>query len=68
MKPNGCNEDGWDLYEQKTREEFEYLAQRRGYSLERDVVHDWFYAEQRTVDAWEMYHRGHVSGRVWNAD
>lgn len=35
MKPNGCNEDGWDLYEEQTRQDFEYYAVRRGYSVVR---------------------------------
>lgn len=66
MKSNGCNEDGWDLYEEQTRQEFEYYAVRRGYSVVRDSEYSFFYAEQRTADAWEMYHHGHVKGRVWN--
>ena len=66
MKPNGCNEDGWDLFEQQTREEFEHYAVRRGYDITRDSEYSFFYADKRTENAWEMYHQGHVSGRTWN--
>jgi hypothetical protein len=66
MKPNGCNEDGWDLYEEQIRQWFEYYAVRRGYSVERDKDYNFFYAEQRTADAWEMYHQGHVKERAWS--
>jgi hypothetical protein len=65
MKPNGCNEDGWDLYEESTRQEFEYYAVRRGYSVVRDPEFNFLYAEEHTEAAWEMYHQGHVSGRGW---
>lgn len=65
MKPNGCNEDGWDLYEQQTKEEFEYYAVRVGYGITRDSEYSFFYADTRTEDAWRMYHQGHVSGRRW---
>lgn len=66
MKNNGCNEDGWDLYEDHTRKEFEFYAVRQGYVLTRDTECPWVYAEQCTEDAWRMYHVGHVSGRTWN--
>lgn len=66
MKSNGCNEDGWDLFEQQTKAEFEHYAVRQGYSIERDSEYSFFYADSRTEDAWRMYHQGHVSGRVWN--
>ncbi len=66
MKNNGCNEDGWDLYEEQTRQEFEYYAVRRGYSVGRDKEYSFFYAEQRAADAWEMYLHGHVKGRGWD--
>lgn len=65
MTNSGCNEDGWDLYEEQTRLEFEYYAARRGYSIERDIEYNFFYAEKRTADAWEMYHHGHVRGRMF---
>ncbi|MCY1184302.1 hypothetical protein D9M73_249840 [compost metagenome] len=68
MKNNGCNEDGWDLFEDRTRQEFEYYAIRRGYSLMRDIEYSFFYADSRTEDAWRMYHQGHVSGRTWSLD
>ncbi|QHJ82006.1 MAG: hypothetical protein [Bacteriophage sp.] len=66
MKPNGCNEDGWDLFEESTRKIFEEYAYRRGYSIVRDSEYSFFYADPRTEEAWEMYHRGHVKGRTWN--
>lgn len=57
---------GWDLYEEQTRQEFEYYAVRRGYSVVRDSDYSFFYAEERTERAWEMYHQGHVKGRTWS--
>ena len=66
MKSNGCNEDGLDLFEQQTKQEFEYYAVRRGYDITRDTEYSFFYADTRTEDAWRMYHQGHVSGRVWS--
>lgn len=66
MKTNGCNEGGWDLFEQQTKEEFEYYAVRRGYDIIRDSEYSFFYADAWTEMAWEMYHQGHVSGRVWS--
>ena len=66
MKPNGCNEDGWDLFEPQTKEEFEYYAFLRGYDITRDSEYSFSYADKRTEDAWGMYHQGHVSGRVWD--
>jgi len=68
MKSNGCNEDGWDLFEEQTRQEFEYYAVRRGYSVVRDSEYSWVYADKRTADAWEMYHHGHVKGRTFNEE
>lgn len=62
---NGCNEDGWDLYEEQTRKEFEFYACRQGYDMTKDSECPWIYKEQRTEDAWRMYHVGHVKGRVW---
>lgn len=66
MKSNGCNEDGWDLFEEQTRQAFEYYAVRRGYSVERNGEYNFFYFEDRTEDAWEMYRKGHIDGRVWD--
>ncbi len=66
MKSNGCNEDGWDLFEEQTRQEFEYYACRQGYNLAKDSEYSLFYAEPHTEDAWRMYHQGHVSGRVFS--
>lgn len=66
MKSNGCNEDGWDLFEEQTRQEFEYYACRQGYDLFRHPEDTWCYFNQRTEDAWRMYHVGHVKGRTWN--
>lgn len=66
MKNNGCNEDGWDLFEEQTRQEFEHYASCQGYDLRRHPENTWCYFNQRTEDAWRMYHVGHVSGRTWN--
>lgn len=66
MKSNGCNEDGWDLFEEQTRQEFEYYACRQGYDLFRHPEDTWCYFNQRTEDAWRMYHVGHVKGRTWS--
>lgn len=63
---NGCNEDGWDLFEEQTRQEFEYYAKSQGYSVERNTEYNFFYADVETENAWRMYHLGHVSGRTWN--
>lgn len=65
--PNGLNPNGWDLYEAQTKEEFEFYAHRRGYLLDKDELGPMFYANPRTQDAWEMYHKGHVMGRGWKA-
>ena len=61
MKPNGCNEDGWDLFEQQTKEEFEYYAVRRGYDITRDSEYSFFYADTRTEDAWETVSYTHLT-------
>lgn len=66
VKSNGCNEDGWDLYYQETRDEFEYIAFRKGYDLTYDIECPWTYLNNTTDIAWEMFHIGHVKGRVWN--
>ena len=66
IKSNGCNEDGWDLFEEQTRQEFEHYACRRGYDLYKHPDYPWQYFNTRTEDAWEMYHHGHVKGRNWN--
>lgn len=66
IKSNGCNEDGWDLFEEQTRQEFESYACRRGYSVVRVSEYNFFYDDPTTQDAWEMYHQGHVKGRAWN--
>lgn len=65
MNYNGCDEDGWDWFQEQTKAEFEQYALRQGYSLARDVEYSFFYADPRTEDAWRMYHQGHVSGRTW---
>jgi len=65
VRDNGCNEDGWDLYEQQTREAFEFIACRTGFSLKRDEECPWMYAEKNTQDCWRMFHSGHVKGRGW---
>lgn len=65
IKNNGCNEDGWDLYEESTRKEFEEYACRQGYDLTRDAQLTFLYAQERTEDAWRMFHMGHVKGRMW---
>jgi len=66
MKANGCNEDGWDLYEEQTRSEFELYARTQGYDLTRDSEYSFMYARTKTNSAWVMYHKGHVDGRVWS--
>jgi len=63
MKPNGCNEDGWDLFEESTLKEFEEYACRQGYDLTKDAELTLLYAQERTEDAWRMFYAGHVSGR-----
>jgi hypothetical protein len=65
MECNGCNEDGWGLFEQQTKEGFEHYAVRRGYDITRDREYSFLYVDKRTEGAWEMYHQGHLSGRVW---
>lgn len=62
---NGCNEDGWDLFEEETRQQFEEIARRKGYCLVRDNECIWCYADKRTEEAWRMFHVGHVKGRAW---
>lgn len=67
MKSNGYNEDGWDLYEEQTRCEFEEYACRKGYALARHPEYKWEYLNNSTGKVWDMYHHGHVKGRTWNA-
>lgn len=60
----GSNEDGWDLFEQQVREDFESIAHRKfSLVLTRDVEYPWVYADKNTEDMWRMYHKGHVAGR-----
>lgn len=66
MNFNGCNEDGWDLFEDQTRHEFESYAKCQGYGLFKHPEYGWFYFHQRTEDAWKMFHYAHVKGRTWN--
>nr|DAH57153.1 MAG TPA: hypothetical protein [Caudoviricetes sp.] len=64
VKPNGCYaESGYDFFEQQVREEFEEYARRKGYDLYRHPEYTFFYFNERTEDAWRMYHRAHVRGR-----
>lgn len=67
LRYNGCDEDGWDLHEEQTRNEFEDYAKRLGYSVKRNNLLEWFYADDRTQQAWLFYHIGHVQGRTWNS-
>lgn len=61
---NGCYEDsGYDFFEQETREEFELYAIRQGYDITRDEEYNFFYKDERTEEAWRIYHQAHVRGR-----
>ena len=61
---NGCYEDsGYDFFEQEVREEFELYARRKGYDITRDHEYNFFYKDERTEEAWRMYHVAHVRGR-----
>lgn len=64
LLPNGCYEDsGYDLFEQEVMEEFELYARRKGYNIKRDEEYNFFYKEERTEEAWRIYHQAHVRGR-----
>lgn len=64
IKPNGCySESGFDAFEEDTRLQFEDYAKRKGYDLTRDSECTFFYAEDETQQAWEIYHQAHVRGR-----
>lgn len=39
---------------------FEDYASRKGYNLERDEEWNFFYKEERTEEAWRMFHVGFV--------
>lgn len=63
---NGCGEySGYDYYEEYVRKDFEEHASMKGYGLERHPEWEFFYLNQRTENAWRMYHQGHVRGRSW---
>lgn len=63
---NGCGEDsGYDYYEESVRKDFEEYACRKGYDLKRHPEWEFFYFNERTEEAWRMYHQGHVRGRGW---
>ena len=64
LLPNGCYEDsGYDFFEQQVKEEFESYARRQGYDIARDGEYNFFYKDERTADAWGIYHQAHVRGR-----
>lgn len=64
LLPNGCYEDsGYDFFEQEVREEFELYARRKGYDITRDKEYNFFYKDERTEEAWRIYHQAHVRGR-----
>lgn len=64
LLPNGCYEDsGYDFFEQEVREEFEFYARRQGYDITRDEKYNFFYKDERTEEAWRIYHQAHVRGR-----
>jgi hypothetical protein len=67
MRDNGCDDDGWDLFEEQTRQEFEFYACRQAYDLHRHPRDTWTYSNQATQSAWRMFHLGHVKGRTFNA-
>lgn len=62
---NGCDDNGWDLYESQTREEFEFYAMRKGYDI---TGFTFFYKDSSTQALWEAYHKGNVSGREWKKE
>lgn len=68
MTSNGCNEDGFDLYEAETKQEFEFYAVRYGYDLEKDDEVSFFYKDPLVQSLWEAFHKGHIMGRDWNGD
>lgn len=65
IKPNGCGEQtGWDYYEDQVREKFESYVVRKNYDLDM-LPHGMFYKDEKTEDAWRLYHHGHVAGRTF---
>lgn len=63
LKPNGCDENGWDHFEQHVREEFETSARRWGVDVTRDGECSLFYKDNTTELLWKYYHLAHVCGR-----
>lgn len=69
VKENGCGEDsGYDYYEAEVRQEFEEYAKRKGYNLKRRIDYQFFYFDDKTEDAWRLYHVAHVRGREFKME
>lgn len=57
-----CKDTGYDLFEEAARASFESYVSRKGYNTEM-LPYGIFYKDEKTEDAWRLYHHGHVAGR-----
>lgn len=68
MSGNGCDDNGYDLYEKEVKELFERFAHSYYYfdlTLDSSGLH---YKSVVTNDVWKLFHLAHVKGRLFWGD